>query len=372
MTKYIKITKSAVVTFFAALVLAFIFVATTYAQESNEQLAKKYNVTFPIAELGGCSSLAECRNFCEDPVNHASCISFAKKKGFYKEDSVRTNKEELLAAAKTELDCDSHNSCMQFCHQEANREKCDAFAKKHNLGGGHVNNPEEEEFLEKAKEILGCSSAKECMNFCSQEANRAKCSQFAQTVGLQGGEHQVGPGGCSSEETCKAFCSDPQNSQICSEFSRSHGGSYSGPGGCNSEESCKTYCQAHPTECGGGLEEHISLQEYCSKTPNCSWINERCECRSETIDVDYGDYATECAKTSGCSWTGSSCQCSSQSGSTYSTPSPTEPSSETTTQSTSTPPPTDQTTTSSPAPSEVQGVTTGGGLVQLLLDWLRQ
>lgn len=356
--------------FFMALILSFFLASIIHAQ-SDEGIAQKYGVTFPVAELGNCDSISSCRTYCEDPVNHNSCIDYAKQKGFYQKEATQINKDAILVAARVELGCDSESACMALCNQQANFDKCSSFAQRHDLGGGHVQDPTKGELLEKARQVLGCDTPQTCMNFCKDEVNKAKCSEFAKQTGLRGGEQQVGPGGCSSEETCKAFCSDPQNSQICSEFSRSHGGSYSGPGGCNSEESCKAYCQAHPTECGGGSEERISLQEYCSKTPNCSWTNERCECRSETVNVNYGDYATKCAD-NGCTWTGSSCQCSSQSGSTYNTPSPTESSTGTTTQSTSNPSPTESTTTSSPAPSEVQGVTTGGGLLQLLLDWLRR
>lgn len=271
-----------------ALVLAFIFNGSlSFAQENPDEIAKKYNVSFPIAELGNCESYAACRTYCEDPVNGETCVSFAKKKGFYKEEEQDSRKEELINKAKTELGCDSYESCQSLCQKSENFDKCNSFAKKYSLSGGHVNNPEERKVLEKAKEILGCDSPSSCMSFCEKEENRTKCSEFAKQTGLRGGEQRVGPGGCTSEETCKAFCSDPNNYSICSGFSKGVGGQFSGPGGCNSEESCRSYCREHPRECGYNDEDgrlnspppgNYNNQEMCNRTPSCRWDNNSCKC----------------------------------------------------------------------------------------------
>lgn len=409
MTKLLTIltSRSAWLAFFMALVLSFLLVSITHAQ-TPEEIASKYGVTFPVSELGNCDSLASCRTYCEDPLNHNTCIDYAKAKGFHKEEPTQTNKDAILAAAKTDLGCDSESACMALCNQTANFDKCSSFAQKHGLGGGHVQNPNEEKYLGQAKQVLGCDSPTSCMNFCNDEANKQKCSEFAKQTGLRGGEHQVGPGGCTSQDSCKALCSDPNNYKICSGFSAGTGGQFSGPGGCNSEESCKAYCEQNPQACsslggpGGSPPPGYNPEEMCNRTPECAWKNNSCQCGSyEGSGPSGGTYdpAKECTKYSGCSWTGSSCQCSgsgetqpsyspypqptsgtytppsggSYDPATYSTPSPTESSPGTTTQSvTSTPPPTESTTTtSSPAPSGVQGITTGSGLFQLLLDWLR-
>ena len=153
---------------------------TSHAQtsgESPEEAAAKHGITFPIGELGNCEDYSSCRTFCEDPVNQSTCIDFAKSKGFYREDQVQTSKEEIIASAKIELGCDSYDSCMSFCQESSNFDKCDAFAKGHSLGGGHVSNTEEQQFLAKAKDVLGCDSPASCMNFCDEPDNRDKCSE---------------------------------------------------------------------------------------------------------------------------------------------------------------------------------------------------
>ncbi len=267
------------------------------AQETPEEAAKKYNVSFPVAELGNCNNIAECRTYCEDPINQTACVNFAKAKGFYKED-LSERQQELLNLAKTELGCTDIAGCQSLCHQQENFEKCNTFARKHGVSGGHVEDPAKQEIVRKAQEVLGCNSAQSCKSYCEQEQNRDKCNDFAKQVGLRGGEIRHGPGGCNSEETCKAFCSDPNNYQVCQGFSQGSGGKFRGPGGCDSEASCRAYCQQNPQECGyGGPRPTGSYnpQEMCLRTPSCRWSNNTCECGFYNA-LESGKKAEEYAK----------------------------------------------------------------------------
>lgn len=257
MIKLLTTHKIAWIGFLVALVASFIMAATTHAQETDQEAAKKHGITFPISELGGCGSISECRTYCEDPVNKSSCVSFAKQKGFYKEQTDDRQKE-MLEKATGELGCNSPDACRELCHQEANFDKCSSFAKKNNFSGGQVDDPARAEVLQKARQSLGCDSPDSCRDFCQQEGNRQKCSEFAKDSGLRGGEKRVGPGGCSSEETCKSFCSDPANFSSCSSFGGGQGGpngqggtkgQFKGPGGCTSEESCRSHCEQNPGDC---------------------------------------------------------------------------------------------------------------------------
>lgn len=268
-----------------------VFAGISYAQETPETKAKKFGVAFPVAELGNCASVSECRTYCEDQTHRDACVTFAKKKGFYKEPEVDTKRQALIQSAKTELGCTSEESCKEICQQEANFEKCRAFAEKNGLENG-PRNPGDRKILEKAKEILGCDSKESCKAICEQEANKDKCSEFAKQTGLEGGNRRVGPGGCNSEESCKAYCE--KNPEECKKFG---GGPPSGdkdkkgPGGCDSEESCKKYCNEHPDECKneskekgkdddrlrdgkfgqpgpGGCDSEESCKKYCEEHPN--------------------------------------------------------------------------------------------------------
>lgn len=256
--------------------------------DEYKERAARYGVTFPIPELGNCGDYYGCRNFCEDPVNSSTCIAYAQSKGFYKDDPVSVNKDKILDEARREFGCNSVESCMGYCGQPENFDKCDSFAKRNNIeGAGHVTPVPEREFIGKAKDYLGCDSASSCSNLCDSPDNREKCAQFAKVMGVRGGIEQVGPGGCASEASCKTFCTDPANYQVCSGFSNAHGGNFRGPGGCTSEESCKSYCDANPENCGGfrgtgGITGQgpypYNPAEMCSRTPSCAWAENHCQC----------------------------------------------------------------------------------------------
>lgn len=345
---------------FLSSLFVFAFLAgVVLAQESPEDIAARYGVTFPIAELGGCDSYSACQAYCEDPVNYTACIDFAKDKGFYDEE-VAEEKEDFLKRARVELGCDSYQSCQSFCEQPTNYEKCSEFAKRHDFSGGYEDDPAKGDILAKAKDILGCDSHDSCKAYCENPANQERCSEFARQVGLRGGEYEAGPGGCTTEATCREFCSDPNNFDLCSRYASSTGDSFVGPGDCNSEESCRTYCETNSDECRyfgseaidpeqycrqfpekcAGIEEEVSPEEFeqyclkypgecsgstvgydpkveCSKTPDCSWVNNTCQCFSSGYEGSL-DPAAECSNY-GCSWTGTSCQCSESEG-TYSPP----------------------------------------------------
>jgi len=271
--------------------LVFFYQQKVIAQNTPDDIAKKYNITFPIKELNNCKNYAECRTFCEDPINQTTCVNFAKTKGFYHEENV--DKKEIQDAAKIELGCTDIVSCKTICQNEANIDKCSAFAKKHNINGGEGENPEKKEIVEKAKVALGCDSPLSCRSICEKVENRQKCDDFAKKAGLRGGERRTGPGGCTSEDSCRTFCSDPNNFQICSNFTKGAKGikgpeeQFRGPGGCTSEETCKKFCQDHPQECrmerregqtGINQQNFNSQQEACFKTPGCRWDNNTCQC----------------------------------------------------------------------------------------------
>lgn len=296
-------------TFFLLLISLAFFGGVALAQETDEGIAAKYGVTFPISELGDCGSLFECRTFCEDPVNQEICISFAKEKGFYDEEDFEVD-DGIIRRAQSVLGCNSISSCLGFCSQEVNFDKCHSFATSNGLVGGYIHDVDSGEFLDKAREVLGCDSYNTCKNFCENPTNRDKCSQFASDSGLNGGYEYRGPGGCTTEETCRNFCSNPGNVEICRSFSEGHGGSFIGSGGCSDEASCRSYCERNPSACGGGenFERDYDPAQMCSRTPSCSWTGTNCECKSG--ESFQGDPATECSKY-GCSWTGSSCSCSS-------------------------------------------------------------
>lgn len=304
-----------------SILFAFIVMAGVVSAQTS-------NITFPIAQLGNCSSVADCKTYCDDPTHLDSCIAFAKEKGFYKETSLDSQKEAILEDAKTTLGCDSLDSCKIFCQNSANASACSDFAKKHSLKGG--NSQIDNVTLDKAKTELGCDNAASCMALCDQEENKAKCASFAKENGLRGGHETNGPGGCTSESSCKTFCSNPNNFQVCSSFVKDHEGSesgkrtFTGPGGCTSEDSCRAYCQKNPTIChlpsteketgdrpdvlsGTPVPTNMSRDDFCHLHPDA------CPTPSDTRQITPNiteSQSLDCqTKGPGCFFNGANCVC---------------------------------------------------------------
>ncbi|MEK7525362.1 MAG: hypothetical protein AAB548_03255 [Patescibacteria group bacterium] len=204
------------------------------AQESDEEMAKRYNISFPIQELGGCTSLSSCKSYCEDLTNRQSCIEFAKKKGFYNEEQMKQQSQSLVEDAKKELGCASEDECRSFCQKQENSEKCQNFAKTHGFGD-KGSEEKSSQMMQKAKELLGCDSGESCRKFCEQEANQERCSNFAKQVGMGSGE--------SGQIRREGEGSSQMGQQV------------RGPGGCDSKEACEKYCQEHLNECGGNIQQ---------------------------------------------------------------------------------------------------------------------
>jgi len=320
-----------------------------YAEQTptGNVVAKKYDISFPVAQLGNCKNISVCRQFCEDPVNLPNCVNYAKQKGFYKEEPTQQESKLtiILSDAKKTLGCDSLDSCQQVCSQEANIERCDSFAKSHSLNGGKGSDSKNDDILTVAKQVLSCDSQDACKNICIKPENQQKCSDFARQVGLRGGEMKKGPGGCTTEDSCQTFCTSPDNFSICQGYAKTNRLNFSGPGGCTTEDSCKTFCLQNPSICktiqssinGVPLPSRSPIQ-VCNQTPNCSWESTGCLCGGTVYQVkndfckDHPEACAQggiptsfptnfpgqgqspqimCGRTTNCYWTGTSCQCAS-------------------------------------------------------------
>ncbi|MDP3733399.1 MAG: hypothetical protein Q8Q91_02545, partial [Candidatus Daviesbacteria bacterium] len=119
-----------------SLVISLVMAGSAYAQsatDSTQEAARKYGVSFPVADLGACGSFSDCRNFCEDPVNGEACINYGKLKGFYKDDTLVTDQGRVLEEARRRIGCDSYEACLNFCEVQANFGTCNSFARSQGI-----------------------------------------------------------------------------------------------------------------------------------------------------------------------------------------------------------------------------------------------
>ena len=247
----ISINLKKILTLFFLGIAFFLLSSITFGQETQappEQIDSEEDLTFPISELGGCEDYGSCLSYCDDPVNHASCMVYARERGFYETDPVIAPTDEFWTETEGALGCNSEESCLEFCSQEENYDECHSFAEENDVIGGYVREPDNPEYLNIARDVLGCDSAESCSNFCDDPANAQRCSDFAGQVGLLGGQITIGPGGCNSSETCDNYCRDPNNFSSCAVFAPPNA-TYTGPGGCNSPQSCRSHCEENPADC---------------------------------------------------------------------------------------------------------------------------
>src|SRR3989344_1100211 len=215
----LRLNLTRILVLLAATFTLFTFIANPVFSQSptpGESTEVVSDLQFPIKELGECKDLGSCTKYCEDPINQNSCVTFAKEHGFYKDDKTTYSTDELIETAKEELGCDSKDACLTFCANPDNHEACDTWAKRNEIPGGYTDQPDKPEYIEKAKEALGCDSGESCSTFCDNTGNFA------------------GPGGCSDETSCRSYCD--QNPENCRSIEPGSNGAYVPPV-CGSGES---------------------------------------------------------------------------------------------------------------------------------------
>lgn len=236
-----------------------------------------FDIQFPISELGDCSSMQECKAYCDDTNNTQACASWAEAKGFKKPAAsqqqrpapVRRQAVSVLEQTIGPGGCKTGEECNAYCSQVEHAQECFAFAKEHNLIS------QEETILIESKIQPkegpgGCKSFEECDAFCRNPDNTKTCIEFSVQEGKitqedaefliqraqerkgpsQGQpprgprppqprkpegpkideikakqllEETGGPGGCNSMEVCEQFCSTSGNEETCMNFAVEHG-----------------------------------------------------------------------------------------------------------------------------------------------------
>jgi len=157
---------------------------------------------FPIAELGDCASIEECKLYCDESENARACSEWARANGF----------------ASTGRDGDREDA----------RDERDRGEEP------------DSEFIDRVQETLarvsgpgGCSTSEECDAYCSQGEHNGECFAFAREHNLLPPEElerideerraQKGPGGCRSESECRAYCRAPEHTRECVAFGLERG-----------------------------------------------------------------------------------------------------------------------------------------------------
>lgn len=250
------------------------------------------DIVFPVAELGNCQSKESCRLYCEDSSHMLECIAFAEKHNFM--DSAQAAEARKFAALLRDGGpggCRSPQECRTFCENENNRATCFEFASRHGLMDSKT-----ARHMRQIEQVLkggiatpgGCRSAEACRVYCENLDRIEECIAFGQTSGLfspaeaeqarRSGllfKNKETPGACQSPGACQTYCADPANVEECVEFAERHDILESGeiekfrktrgrgPGGCQGPQECERFCNIseHQDVCLQFAREHGLIEE---------------------------------------------------------------------------------------------------------------
>lgn len=219
----------------------------------------------------GCNSRETCKALCNNQSNMDKCRTFARKHGLERESEDNISMD-ILAKAQVQLGCDGRDSCEKFCKNPDNQSKCFDFAKNNNLMKQEdiqkINQMTEKkkELLDEAKTELGCDSQQSCYQLCKNPDNREKCYSLGKKVGIIKNQRESQTLPCTSETECKNYCIqhpdecpgmsgrpnyNASDTALNNPTAATKPGEFLGPSGCRTEQECKEYCVKHPDQCPG-------------------------------------------------------------------------------------------------------------------------
>ncbi len=245
---------------------------------SEDEVTKTYGVTFPVAELNNCESIAACGAYCRKDGNLPSCIKFVNAHQLTKADVLSFNISQLG-------NCQIGSDCRNFCNRDENIAKCMDFADKYDLLS-----PSNIEISRAFIRAIGsggtpggCRTLEECDHYCDSSIHTNECLDYVGKKKLVAEEELSAtrkvadgfrkgidtPGKCRGITECDDYCADSSHSTECMVYARKVGfypseiaadmaGKFialamqgATPGGCTSKEACDAYCAiaAHGVEC---------------------------------------------------------------------------------------------------------------------------
>ncbi|OHB22617.1 MAG: hypothetical protein A2939_04365 [Parcubacteria group bacterium RIFCSPLOWO2_01_FULL_48_18] len=245
------------------------------------------DIIFPIVELGGCNSEAECRIYCDQRDSAdiiRACLAFAKKHNLLPADVIaRGEKFADVAAGGGPGECKDEKTCVAYCENIAHIQECVSFVEKYDLL------PEDE--LTEIKNIASalkagaklpgdCTGKENCLAYCENPAHIDECLAFAEKAGFISGEELAEakkvapflkrgetPGGCKSKAECEAYCGYPDHVDECISFAEKLGLM-----SAREAELIKKAAGKSPGDCARGSrnpeEAQVKCVAFCNKEEN--------------------------------------------------------------------------------------------------------
>ncbi len=173
---------------------------------------------------GGCDSQNSCGTYCSDESHRQECMQFAESAGLPQGGPPGSNGapsaemeqkfNAILQSGNTPGGCTTLAACLIYCNDPSHGSACGVFGEAMGAGQGDM------QVVQQGPG--GCTSDATCKAYCADPSHAAECQQFESKSGNQGPQ-QAGPGGCTSDATCKTYCADPAHAAECSQFGHEAG-----------------------------------------------------------------------------------------------------------------------------------------------------
>lgn len=245
---------------YTACAIALIFIGAVFV--SGVAAQNPFDINFPVAELGNCGSLEECKTYCDDPANSEACLDFAEKNGLIEKEELEVARK---VAGKTGPGGCQGLECQEYCEDPNHQDECFEFAAEAGLiPQAEVNKIRQiKEKTGTTRGPGGCRGESECRQYCDDPNNLEECLDFGVKSEFMTPEEADrirgiaghGPGGCKGEGECRQYCDDPGHAEECFAFAEEHNLipkeeleiakkliNKDGPGGCRGRQ-CQDYCE---------------------------------------------------------------------------------------------------------------------------------
>jgi hypothetical protein len=175
--------------FITAAALALVFFIAPSAHAATNPFS---SITFPIADLGNCASLSDCKAYCDIADNAQVCTTWGQAHNLIPKapptNPTLTAINKALANNPGPGGCTTADACKTYCADTTHQAECIAFAKAHKLirkeDQQKVDANDKLDALIAAGGPGGCTTRDACKTYCADTTHQAECKAFAMKAGL--------------------------------------------------------------------------------------------------------------------------------------------------------------------------------------------
>lgn len=143
---------------------------------------------YPIAELGNCSSKADCFEYCELMANIPTCANFSERHGIMKPGMAQATQAlvSALLAGNRPGSCNSLTDCVAYCDRQEAYDDCSTYANKLALNSSVLGASTGVATAQIPRGLLSyCDTQASCAQYC-ESYRSSDCSSLPAKTDLTG------------------------------------------------------------------------------------------------------------------------------------------------------------------------------------------